>query len=224
MIYIHARTKNLSEAPTIYLLSAASILTVTRSIWLVRTIYWNFKIGNKLPRATMEKDGDVMIMFVTLPRRRDFKAGQHINICIPSLGCFQWHPFALSSCELVNENTIIRLLIKERNGFTARLANIRNPDEEMVAFIDGPYGRRIELRTYGTVLLFASGIGIAGLLFYAQQTLEEYDEQRTSCRRILLFWETDDGPAYGGKIESYLHILATHSVGTDTLELVQGLT
>ena len=83
----------------------------------------------------------------------------------------------------------------------------------MLAVVDGPYGREIPLRTYGTVLLFASGIGIAGLLLYANQTLEEYNAQRTSCRRIFLFWEIDDRTAYQSIIELYLYCLLLYSIG-----------
>ncbi len=79
----------------------------------------------------------------------------------------QWHPFTLLSCELVNGNVVVHLMIRERKGFIAMLANKRNPDNEMVVLIDGPYGKQIQLRTYGIVLLFASGIRIARLLFYA---------------------------------------------------------
>jgi NAD(P)H-flavin reductase len=187
-------------------------------------MYRNLGMGSKLPRATMEKDGKIIIASVTLPRQWNFKAGQHINLCIPSLSwgsILQWHPFAISSYELVNGNMAIRLLIRERRGFTAMLANKGIPNQDMVALIDGPHGKPIQLRTYGTVLLFASGIGIAGLLLYAQQTLEEYYAQRTSCRRIFLFWEIDDSIAYGDVIESHIHKLASHSVGADILKLAQ---
>ena len=118
----------------------------------------------------MEKDGKIMIVSVTLPRPWHFKAGQHVKLCIPSLSrssFLQWHPFALSSYEVFNGNTVIRLMIRERKGFTALLANKGYPDYEMVALINGPYGKQIQLRTYGTVLLFASRIGIARLLLYA---------------------------------------------------------
>jgi NAD(P)H-flavin reductase len=175
----------------------------------------------------MEKDGKVMIVSVTLPRLWNFKAGQCVKLCIPSLdwGSFlQWHPFALSSCELVDGNMVIRLMIRERKGFTAILANKGNPDHEMVALIDGPYGKQIPLRTYGTVLLFASGIGIAGVLLYAQQTLEEYDAQRTSCRRIFLFWEIDDSTAYLNIMQQYIYKLSSHSVGIGIFVLVRTLT
>jgi predicted ferric reductase len=226
-VWIHAGTGILNTAPTIYLLGAAFILTITWCFWLIRIISRNLKVGSKLPRATMEKDGKIMIVSITLPRPWDFKAGQHVKLCIPGLswGSFlQWHPFTLSSYELVNGNMVIHLMIRERKGFTAMLANKGNPDHEMVALIDGPYGKQIQLRTYGTVLLFASGIGIAGLLLYAQQTLEEYDAQRTSCRRIFLFWEIDDSTAYLNIMQQYICKLLSHSVGTGIFVLVCGLT
>lgn len=226
-VWIHAGARRLNTTPTICLLIAACILTLTWCFWLVRVIYRNFRIGSKLPRATMQRDGKIMIVSVTVPRSWNFKAGQHVKLCIPGLSwCsfLQWHPFALSSYELINGNMVIRLMIRERKGFTALLANRANPDREMVALIDGPYGKQIQLRSYSTVLLFASGIGIAGLLLYAQQTLEEYYAQRTSCRRILLFWEVDDSTAYLNIIQPYLHRLLSHDVGIDILVLVRDLT
>jgi NAD(P)H-flavin reductase len=198
------------------------MLTITWCFWVARIVYRNLRIGSKFPRASIEKDGKIIIVSVTLPRPWDFKAGQHVNLCIPSLrgSLLQWHPFVLSSFELVSGNTVIRLMIRERKGFTAMLANKVTLNQDMVALIDGPYGREVQLREYSTVLLFASGIGIAGLLLYAQQTLEEYYAQRTSCRRIILFWEIDDSTAYGNIIRSHLHILASHSVRSDILNSV----
>jgi predicted ferric reductase len=223
-VWIHAGGR-WNTVPTIYLLSVSGILTITRCFWLYRIITQNLRIGSKFARATVEKDGKIMIVSVTLPRAWDFKAGQYVKICIPYLSwssCLQWHPFAISSSELVNGDKVIRLMIRERKGFTALLANRGIP--EMLALVDGPYGREIQLRSYGTVLLFASGIGIAGLLLYAHQILEEYDAQKTSCRRIFLFWETDDVTAYGRKIQSCLHSLSSHSVGRDISNLVRDLT
>jgi NAD(P)H-flavin reductase len=176
-------------------------------------MYRNLRIGNKFARATVEKDGKIMIVSVTPPRPWDPKGGQYVKICIPYLSwssCLQWHPFAISSYERVNNKMIIRLIIRERKGFTALLANRGDP--EMLALVDGPYGREIQLRSYGTVLLFASEIGIAGVLLYAQQILEDYDAQKTCCRKILLFWETNDSIAYGERIESSLHSFSSHSV------------
>jgi len=216
-VWIHAGTGKLNTAPTIYLLGTACILTITWCFRLVKIVYRNLRIGSKLPRATIKKDGKIMIVSITLARRWNLKAGQHVNLCIPSLqwgSILQWHPFNVSSYELINEDMVIDLIIRERKGFTATLANKWKPDHDMVALIDGPHGNQIQLRTYGTVLLFASGIGIAGLLLYVQQTLEDYDAQRTSCRRLFLFWEIDDSTAYLSIMQQHIYRLSSHSVGT----------
>ncbi|KAI9784310.1 MAG: hypothetical protein M1839_002371 [Geoglossum umbratile] len=62
---------------------------------------------------------------------------------------------------------------------------------EMKAIIEGPYGNELNLELYGTVLLFATGIGIAGQLPYVKQLLEGYHNCEVKTRRIALFWEMD---------------------------------
>ncbi|KAI9767709.1 MAG: hypothetical protein M1839_004370 [Geoglossum umbratile] len=62
---------------------------------------------------------------------------------------------------------------------------------EMKAIIEGPYGNELNLELYGTVLLFATGIGIAGQLPYVKQLLEGYHNCEVKTQRIALFWEMD---------------------------------
>jgi predicted ferric reductase len=226
-VWIHAGIGRWNTVPTVYLLSAICILAATRCFWFVRIIYRNLKSGSKLARATVKRDGKIMIVSITLPRAWDFKAGQYVKICVPFLSWssfLQWHPFALSSYEAVNGNIVIRLQIRERDGFTAILASKGSEDYEMLALVDGPYGRDIQLGKYSTVFLFASGIGIAGVLLYAHQIVEEYDAERTNCRRICLFWEIDDILAYKSIIDEDLHTLSSHGVSRASLILVHVLT
>ncbi len=61
----------------------------------------------------------------------------------------------------------------------------------MRAIIEGPYGEELDLKLYSTILLFATGIGIAGQLPYITQLLEEYHNSREKNRRIAVFWELD---------------------------------
>ena len=61
----------------------------------------------------------------------------------------------------------------------------------MGAVIEGPYGKELDLELYGTVLLFAIGIGIAGQLPYVIQLLEGYYNCEVKTWRIALFWELD---------------------------------
>ncbi|KAB2099591.1 hypothetical protein AG0111_0g12058 [Alternaria gaisen] len=61
----------------------------------------------------------------------------------------------------------------------------------MRAVVEGPYGNELPLDSYGTVLLFATGIGIAGQLPYVTQLLEGYLNCKVKTRRIALFWEVE---------------------------------
>ncbi|RMJ04847.1 hypothetical protein CDV36_014480 [Fusarium kuroshium] len=61
----------------------------------------------------------------------------------------------------------------------------------MAAVIEGPYGKEFNLDSYGTVLLFATGIGIAGQLPFVAQLLEGYHHYEVKTRRIALFWQVE---------------------------------
>ncbi|KKY22692.1 putative ferric-chelate reductase [Phaeomoniella chlamydospora] len=77
----------------------------------------------------------------------------------------------------------VYLLVAAGSGFTG--------EPELEALVEGPYGRELDLESYGTVLLFATGIGIAGQLPYVTQLLEGYHDCKVKTRRIALFWELD---------------------------------
>jgi NAD(P)H-flavin reductase len=57
----------------------------------------------------------------------------------------------------------------------------------MRAIVEGPYGRELYLETYGTVLLFATGIRIAGQLPYVTQLLKGYYNYEVKGCRIAFF-------------------------------------
>ncbi|KAH8748345.1 hypothetical protein BGZ57DRAFT_739465, partial [Hyaloscypha finlandica] len=61
-------------------------------------------------------------------------------------------------------------------GFTQSLPSGSSPSQptELRAIVEGPYGKEIHLDEYGIVLLFATGIGIAGQLPYVKQLLENF--------------------------------------------------
>lgn len=57
--------------------------------------------------------------------------------------------------------------------------------------IEGPYGQEMDLSSFGTVLIFASGIGIAGQLPYLTRLLDLGWKWNTRTKRICLFWEIE---------------------------------
>jgi predicted ferric reductase len=191
-VWMHTASGRLTSIPTIYLLVAVCVWVVTWFIWLIGISYRNLRLGKKVARAVVKRTGDVIQLHVKLPRSWDFKAGQYVNLCVPGMGFtafIQWHPFMISWWYQEHHDTFIILIIRPRRGFTARLG--MHVGRRMLVFIDGPYGKELQLCSYGTVLLFASGIGIVGQLPCVKQLLKEYQLCKTSCRRIALFWEMD---------------------------------
>jgi NAD(P)H-flavin reductase len=67
---------------------------------------------------------------------------------------------------------------------------------DLAAVIEGPYGKGLNLDSYGTVLLFATGIGIAGQLPFVAQLLEGYHNYEVKTRRIALFWQVESESRY----------------------------
>jgi predicted ferric reductase len=65
------------------------------------------------------------------------------------------------------------------------------------ADIEGPYGQAVELAAYGTVLLFASGTGIAGVLPFIRQLLVGYHNRDAKVRKLALFWEIKSDRRFG---------------------------
>jgi predicted ferric reductase len=60
---------------------------------------------------------------------------------------------------------------------------------ELGALVEGPFGNTIPLDEYGTILLFATGIGIASQLPYIKQLLERFHDWDIKAGKIALFWE-----------------------------------
>ncbi|KAJ5028937.1 hypothetical protein PSV08DRAFT_369868 [Bipolaris maydis] len=61
-----------------------------------------------------------------------------------------------------------------------------------MVILEGPYGNGFDLRDFGIVVLFASGIGIAGHLAYVQSLIYDYWKFKTKTRDLLLVWQVDN--------------------------------
>ncbi|EUC40386.1 hypothetical protein COCMIDRAFT_108960 [Bipolaris oryzae ATCC 44560] len=104
---------------------------------------------------------------------------------------FQRHPFMVADSESEDHN--FQLRIQPRAGFTNRLlTHTLYRTTELSAFIEGPYGHGFDLRDFGTVVLFANGIGIVGHLAYVQKLIRDHRQSKTKTRDLLLIWHVDN--------------------------------
>ncbi|KAL7755842.1 hypothetical protein ACKLNR_014369 [Fusarium oxysporum f. sp. zingiberi] len=107
----------------------------------------------------------------------------------------QLHPFYIAWWYHDSGYDYAVIILQKQKGFTDRVFSRRGSDFEegsaIATLLEGPYGKRLHLDSYGTVLLFATGIGIAGQLPYVTELLEGYNNYEVRTRRIALFWQVD---------------------------------
>lgn len=93
----------------------------------------------------------------------------------------------------------ISVIMRARTGMTRKLYNkasaSANGQISMMGGIEGPYGGHESLSSYGTVVLFAGGVGITHCVSYVRFLLSQYGEGTCSCRRILLVWSVPNTEA-----------------------------
>jgi predicted ferric reductase len=161
---------------------------------------------------------DIVHMHVKLSRPWKPRAGQWFYICIPGvshMAFIQSHPLYVSWWYHVDNPDHVKhkdkkdricdyncpgddyvvFLVQKQRGFSRNLflhtGNSFDDSSTMRAIIEGPYGNELRLDSYGTVILFATGIGIAGQLPYIAQLLKGYRECKVKTRKIEVFWEVE---------------------------------
>ena len=88
--------------------------------------------------------------------------------------------------------TSVSLIIRARSGMTRKLYDkaAASPTGQITMYgaIEGPYGGHDPLSSFGTVVLFAGGVGITHCVGYVYHLLKQYNEGTCSTRKILLVW------------------------------------
>lgn len=85
----------------------------------------------------------------------------------------------------------ISLVVKSHSGLTRRLFDhASKPDATLTvnAFVEGPYGTQRSLASYGTVVLFASGVGITHQIGYVKHLVEGHCQGTAAAKRVTLVW------------------------------------
>lgn len=213
-IYLHSPSKNLLASPIVYLLAAICVQVFTASLRLGQILYRSVKYKASLNRVTVQtimyktdlRDiplSDAVHVHIRLSRSWRPQAGQWVYLCIPGAShtsFMQSHPFFVTWWYKDAGEDVIVLIVEKRKGFTRDLFHYATNDIDlrsgMRAIVEGPYGKELDLETYDTVLLFATGMGIAGQLSYVTQLLEQYHNRGVADQRITLFWEFDSESKY----------------------------
>ena len=106
-----------------------------------------------------------------------------------------------SGTTTVRSSTAVSFVMRARTGFTRKLydraASAPNRTlDNIPGAIEGPYGGHDPLSSYGTVVLFAAGVGITHQMLYLRQLLAGYAAGTVSARKIVLVWTVPDTASF----------------------------
>ena len=146
------------------------------------------------------------------------KPGIHAYVYLPSVSFTQSHPFSIAWSEtastaasaaektsalpttnvnavanhLPRRATSVSMVIHKRTGMTASLYDRAAASPNGVfttrGALEGPYGGLESLHSYGTIMLFAGGIGITHQLSHIYDLVRLYPSNTIATRRVVLVW------------------------------------
>ena len=189
------------------LLGAIGLWIAERSVRMIRLIYRNWGPGGS--KALVETlPGDALRVTLNMARPWTLKPGQHMFLYVPSVGLWMSHPFSIAWSEeqhLAGEKgmsmdrqemrqaqkTSMSLIVRRRTGFTEKLfqkAQLAKGKMVVTAYAEGPYGGIQDLESYGTVMMFAGGVGITHQVPYVRQLVEGFATGTVAARKVVLVW------------------------------------
>jgi len=193
-----------------YLLASIILWALERATRFLIILYRN--CGRESTTATVEAmPGDAMRITLRMARPWTFRPGQHIYLYIPAVGWWTSHPFSVGwsetedsmsdekSLPLTKQDLLsspqketISLLVRRRTGMTDKLfqraVNAVDSRITLRAFAEGPYGNIHTMDSYGTVMLFAGGVGITHHVPFVRHLVDGFANGTVAARRVTLVW------------------------------------
>lgn len=190
-----------------YMYAVVALWAFDRAARFIRLAYGNVGAGGT--QTLVEAlPGNACRVTCTMARPWAFEPGQHAYLYFPTISGTQSHPFSVGWSEeaemhdgeklsmdrndiLGSRKTSINFVIRARAGFTGQLYKkaAACPDGRMVTkcFVEGPYGG-YNMNSYGTVMLFAGGVGITQAVPHVRDLVVGYANGTAAARKIVLVW------------------------------------
>jgi predicted ferric reductase len=210
-IYMHLKLHKIVQFSVVEAVVCLWILE--RSARMAWILYRNVS-RRGFTTVTVEALGEACRVTIDLPRPWTPRPGAHVYLYLPKISGLQSHPFSvawseqhtahsrsfdnekLPSSNLDVENsarlrTSISLVVHKRTGMTSNLfskARAAGGTMTLKGAVEGPYGALESLHSYGTVVLFAGGIGITHQISHIRDLIQGYNDGRVATRKIVLIW------------------------------------
>ena len=214
-LYEHLKLHGLPQLPWVHYIIA--MLAIEYFLRISFVFYYNFS-AKGMTRITMTAlPGEATRVTFQLVRPWTTKPGCHAHVFIPTISSHTSHPFSVAWVDresnlpaIYHENdklpsnnaeidldnmgkvtTYVNFVCRVRTGFTRHIydkATAAGGTYNTWGWIEGPYGGHESLDSYGTVVLFAGGVGITHQISYIKHLIEGYATGTTSTRKVVLAW------------------------------------
>jgi predicted ferric reductase len=195
--------------PRLYVTAMAGLFTVSLSVQSMVFLWKNRPTKHQYSTAVMEYSHGTVKLQLKLVRPMKLKAGQYINLWLPSMGVrsiLQSHPFTVASWS-EGEQTDLSLFIEPREGMTREMLTCCKPRDDQesegrgsekpfLGLISGPHGQSAPVKDFETVVMVASGFGVIAHLPYLKQLVYGHSARKGRTRRVHLVWKVE----YPGKL------------------------
>ena len=203
-IWQHMESQRTQTWVYIYIIGGTFLSSSLIQIGLI--FFRNRRVGFPFTRASLVCVSGIVKIRLKLSRPIQFRSGEYINLWIPVVNpwsFFQSHPFVVASWS-DDPQGYLNIFVQPGQGFTQRLLQHAQPQETFsdirpslndltsyFALFSGPHGRSVPVESHETILMVASGFGIAALLPYLKQLIYGYNACKTRTRRVRLIWQIE---------------------------------
>ncbi|KAI0180885.1 ferric reductase NAD binding domain-containing protein [Hypoxylon sp. FL1284] len=205
-LWYHLKLKDLPQIK--WLFAVVPIWAIDRFIRVARVAYNNMgKGGTKTLIEALP--GNAVRITVTMARPWTFRPGQHAYLYLPAISFWQSHPFSVAWSEEAEEltsdklamnrqdvlamrKTTMSFVVRGRTGMTQSLYQraAARPDGRLMTtcLVEGPYGGQHQMHSYGTVMLFAGGVGVTHAVPHVRDLVTGFANNTVATRKVVLVW------------------------------------
>ena len=162
------------------------------------------------------KDIEASRVTIEVPRPWRYQPGSHLYLYLPTISFWMNHPFSIAWSDThptfdiidldeklpqrikpcvdisTKTTTTFSLVIAKRTGMTAKIFDKARASATgtitTYGMVEGPYGGLDRLHSYGTVVLFAAGVGITHQIGHVRDLLEGHAAGKVATQRVVLVW------------------------------------
>jgi hypothetical protein len=205
VLWFHLKLANIPQLTILY--GVVGLWSTEHLLRGIRLVYRNMGGTSAVVEAL---PGNSCRVTINMAHPWTFKPGQHAYLYMPSIELWTSHPFSVAWSQdtevidsdekivmnrqdiLAMQKTRMSFIIRGRTGFTNNLyqkaLTSRGGRFSTKCFAEGPYGGMHMMHSYGTVMLFAGGVGITHQLSHVRDMVAGYANGTVAVRRLVLVW------------------------------------